>query len=37
VIFAPDPALAVLHAGNEAPGAFRVTSPYRVLRVTVTA
>jgi hypothetical protein len=30
-------ALGVLRAGNEAPGGFRITSPYRVIRLTVTA
>jgi len=29
-------AIAVLRAGNEAPGAFRVRSPYRVMRLAVT-
>jgi SAM-dependent methyltransferase len=30
-------ALAVLRTGNEDPGGFRVTSPYRVIRLAVTA
>jgi SAM-dependent methyltransferase len=29
-------AIAVLRAGNEAPDAFRVTSPYRMIRLAVT-
>jgi hypothetical protein len=32
-----DEAIGVLRAANETPGAFRVTSPYRLIRLTVTA
>jgi SAM-dependent methyltransferase len=32
-----DEAIGVLRAANETPGAFRVTIPYRLIRLTVTA